>query len=88
MKSVIMYSVLCNNQDLFQLYLDFLNVKSICQLLLTSKQFTDIINKSKTIFQPIINLPELPPNSILFENICYFQIKYKGGVNDVPAKEN
>ena len=83
-----MYPDICNNLDLFQLYLDFLDIKSICQLLSVSKQFTDIMNQSKRTFQPIICLPNLPHNSILFENICYFQIKYKGRINDVPTKEN
>ena len=83
-----MYPDICNNLDLFQLYLDFLDIKSICQLLSVSKQFTDIMNQSKRTFQPIIPLKRLPSNSKLFENICYFKVQYTGIGPHVPAKEN
>ena len=78
------------NVDWFVDIFKYLDITSICLLLQTNKEFVRIINESsrENENKEIIKLNTLPSNSILFENICYFQIRYTGGINDVPDKEN
>ena len=78
------------NVDWFVDIFKYLDITSICLLLQTNKEFIGIINESsrENENREIIKLSTLPSNSILFENICYFQICYCGGINDVPAKVN
>ena len=76
------------NEDCVEHVFKYFYIRDICSLLQTNRVFTRPVEKCNRKNKPIITLKMLPPNSKLFENICYFQVKYKGRINDMPDKEN
>ena len=76
------------DEDCFGILIQYIDILGILILLQTNRVFKRHVEKCNRKNKPIIPLKSLPLNLKLFENICYFKIEYKGGVDDVPAKEN